>query len=255
MRNIPTLLRRELGAYFTSVVGYISIMIFLLVMGLFFAMVVTQLVEGGTGAEYTVMQGWFFFSWVPMLFIVPAITMRLLAEEKRAGTIEMLMTAPVTDHELVVAKFLGALTLYAIMWALTSVYVVILRAFSSGATGLDIGPIWGGYVCMLLIGQFLIAIGLLASALTRNQLIAFITSFVLICVFVFAQFMLPDILAGLRWISRYQAAQAVQYVAMFEHIQDFARGIIDLRPIVLYLSGTVLVLFIAIRVVESRKWR
>ncbi len=166
MRNVPTLLRRELGAYFASVVGYVVIMFFLLVMGIFFALVVSYLSRQPT--QMTAMKLVFSMFWLPGLVVVPAITMRLLAEEKRMGTIEMLMTAPVTHFEVVFAKWLGAVVLYALMWAVTGLYVLILREFAGNPHALDLGPILAGYVGVLVIGQFLIALGVLASALTKN---------------------------------------------------------------------------------------
>ena len=109
MRNVLALLRRELNAYFASVLGYIVIMFFLVVMGVIFGTIVLFLSRGPT--QVTAMEVMFSMAWLPALFLIPAITMRLLAEEKRAGTIEMLMTAPVTDFQVVFAKYLGAVVL------------------------------------------------------------------------------------------------------------------------------------------------
>jgi ABC-2 type transport system permease protein len=174
--------------------------------------------------------------------------MRLLSEEKRAGTIEMLMTAPVTDFEVVFAKWLGAVALYTLMWALTVLYVLILRHFSATAA-LDLGPIASGYVGVLIIGQFLIAIGLLSSSLTKNQVAAALMSFAIIFFFVIV----------LNWLGYLFQGGALgkifRALSPFEHMDDFSRGILDLRPIVLYLSGTVLALFLTVRAVESRRWR
>jgi ABC-2 type transport system permease protein len=255
MRNIPVLLRRELSAYFTSILGYIAVMIFLVVMGFFFVAVVARMVAADGPSEYTAIQGLFYFSWVPVLFVVPALTMRLFAEEKRSGTVEMVMTAPVSDYEIVMAKYLGAVLLYVVMWAITVLYAFILEYFSSGTSRLDFGPMWGGYLCMLLMGQFFISIGLLASSMTKNQIIAFIISFAAICVYVFGPMLVPGILGGLKLFASDSVQRAVDYFAIFDQILDFSRGMIDLRPVVLYLSGTVLLLFVTTRVVESRKWR
>jgi ABC-2 type transport system permease protein len=183
------------------------------------------------------------------MVVVPMITMRLLAEEKRSGTIEMLMTAPVTDFELVFAKWLGALTLYTLMWALTGLYVLILRHFSGGTTALDLGPIASGYVGVLVIGQFLIAIGLLTSSLTKNQVAAALMSFALVFLIIIVVNWLAFLFQGGVF------GKVFKLLSAFEHMDDFSRGILDLRPVVLYLSGTVLTLFVTVRVVESRKWR
>ena len=246
MRNVAALLRRELSAYFASIVGYVVVMFFLIVMGVTFAVVVGYLNRGPT--QLTAMKILFSMFWLPSLVVIPMITMRLLAEEKRAGTIEMLMTAPVTEGAVVVAKWLGALVLYGLMWALTGGYVLILQHFSGGAP-LDVGPILSGYLGVLLIGQFLIALGLLSSSMTKNQVAAALMSFAMI-------FM---ILIVLNWLSfLFQGGvfgQAFRTLSAFEHMEDFARGIVDTRPVILYLSGTAVALFFTIRVLESRKWR
>lgn len=247
MRNVPALLRRELNAYFASVLGYVVLMFFLVVMGVTFAVIVGYLNRGPT--QMTAMKIMFSMFWLPSLVVVPMITMRLLAEEKRSGTIEMLMTAPVTDLEVVLAKWLGAVTLYTLMWSVTGLYVLILRHFSGGAAALDLGPIASGYVGVLLIGQFFIAVGLLTSAMTKNQIAAALMSFAIVFV----------LLIVLNWLSFLfpggPLGHLLRFVSAFEHMEDFARGIVDVRPLVLYISGTVLALFLSTRVTESRKWR
>ncbi len=246
MRNVPTLLRRELGAYFASILGYIVLMFFLIVMGVTFAVVVEYLNRGPT--QLTAMKIMFQMFWLPSLVVIPMITMRLFAEEKRAGTVEMLMTAPVTEAEVVTAKWLGAFVLYTLMWGLTGFYVLILQKFSGGAA-LDLGPILAGYVGVLLIGQFLIAIGLLTSSLTKNQVAAALMSFA-------ATFLLLIVVNWLGFIFQGGVAgEIVRSISAFEHMEDFSRGLVDVRPLVLYISGTALVLFVTMRIVESRKWR
>ena len=248
MRNVPTLLRRELNTYFASVLGYVVIMFFMIVMGFVFCSVIGELVRSGP-TQITVMQGFFYWFWLPSLFVVPAITMRLLAEEKRSGSIEMLMTAPVTDFEVVFAKWLGALTLYALMWALTGLYVWILRVFVSKGTGMDLGPIFSGYLGVLLIGQFLVAIGVLCSALTKNQVTAFLIAFALIFLLIIG------VMFGSFFLRGTPAGKLFDFISAFEQMGDFGRGLVDVRPLVLYASGTALALFLTTRIVESRKWR
>jgi len=247
MKNVAALLRRELNAYFASVLGYVVLMFFLIVMGATFAVIVNYLNRGPT--QMTAMRIMFSMFWLPSLVVIPMITMRLLAEEKRAGTLEMLMTAPVTDFEVVFAKFLGAVVLYTLMWALTGLYVLILRHFSGGTTALDLGPIVCGYIGVLVIGQFLIALGVLTSSLTKNQVAAALMSFALVFI----------LLIVVNWLGFvFQGGpinKIVKALSAFDHMEDFSRGILDVRPIVLYLSGTVAALFIATRAVESRKWR
>lgn len=247
MRNVAALLRREMNAYFASVLGYVVLVFFLLVMGVTFAVILNYLTRGPT--QMTAMRIMFSMFWLPSLVVVPMITMRLLAEEKRSGTIEMLMTAPVREIEVVVAKWLGAVVLYSLMWGLTGAYVLVLRKFTGGTASLDLGPVASGYVGVLLIGQFLIAIGVLTSSLTKNQVAAGVMSFA----FVFA------FLLVLNWIDYlFQGgaiSKLIKSLSAFEQMEDFARGIVDARTVLLYLSATVWTLFVTTRVVESRKWR
>jgi len=247
MTNVPPLLRRELNAYFASVLGYVALMFFLVVMGVTFAVIVRYLNSGPT--QQTAMKILFSMFWVPSLFVVPAITTRLLSEEKRAGTLEMLMTAPVTDVEVVLAKYFGAVVLYTMMWALTGFYVLILQHFSGSGTMLDLGPIFSGYLGVIVIGQFFIAVGLLASSLTKSQVAAALISFAL----VFLMLIVPNWLTYL--VPTGPLGRVFHAVSAFDQMEDFERGIVDARPLVLYLSGTVLALFITTRVVESRKWK
>jgi len=160
-----------------------------------------------------------------------------------------LMTAPVTEFEVVFAKWLGAVLLYALMWGLTGVYVLILHKFSGGTAALDLGPIASGYLGVLLIGQFLIAVGVLMSSLTKNQVAAAVMSFAVCFAF----------LLVLNWMDYlFQGGvvnKLLKSVSAFEQMEDFARGIVDLRVVFLYLSGTLWTLFVTTRVVESRKWR
>jgi ABC-2 type transport system permease protein len=225
----------------------VVMMFFLIVMGVTFAVIVNYLNQGPT--QLTAMKIMFSMFWLPSLVVIPMITMRLLAEEKRSGTIEMLMTAPVTDFEVVFAKYLGAVVLYTLMWALTGLYVLILRHYSGGSTALDLGPIACGYIGVLVIGQFLIAVGVLTSSLTKNQVTAALMSFALIFI----------LLIVVNWLGfLFQGGpinKIVKALSAFDYMEDFSRGILDVRPIVLYLSGTAAALFITTRAVESRKWR
>lgn len=247
MSNVPALVRREFNAYFASVMGYVVIMFFLIVMGVTFVTVVNYLNEGPR--QLTAMKILFSMAWLPSIIVVPAITMRLLAEEKRSGSIELLMTAPVTDFEVVFAKWLGAVLFYSLMWALTAFYVVILKQFSAGTASLDFGAIACGYVGVFLIGQFLVAIGLLASSTTKNQVGAVLMSFALIFIFVIV----------IQWMTfLFQGGplnKLFRFLSTSEYMDDFARGVFDLRPVVLYVSATGFVLFLTTRIVESRKWR
>jgi ABC-2 type transport system permease protein len=140
--------------------------------------------------------------------------------------------------------------LYTLMWALTGLYVLVLRHFSGATTALELGPIFSGYIGVVVISQFLIAIGLLASSLTKSQVAAALISFALLFLFiVVVGIWMPNLFGG------GELGTVARFVSASEHMEDFSRGIVDARPLVLYLSGTVLALFLTTRVVESRKWR
>jgi len=248
MKAFFPLWRRELAAYFLSPIAYVVLIFFLVVMGFSFWLLVSVLIQGAAGA--TVMKelvGSICF-WLAILIVVPVLTMRLLAEELRSGTIETLMTAPVTDTEVVLAKYAGALTFYVAMWAPTAAYAFVMKRFSPLTAPMDFGPMLGGYLGALLVGAFFIAIGLFCSALTRNQIIAAIAAFALICVVFFV--------GVIPYVTRNPAVRDfTMYYSSVAHMLDFSRGVLDTRPVVFYLSGAAMMLLITIKVVEARKWR
>jgi ABC-2 type transport system permease protein len=189
-----------------------------------------------------------FFFWITTLTLVPVLTMRLFAEEQRAGTIEMLMTAPVSDVAVVLAKYFGALAFYVVIWAPTVLYVLVLRGLGPLAAPPDLGPIAAGYLGTLLVGAFYLAVGLVCSVLTRNQMVAAIICFALLCVLFFGGF--------IAFIARVDAVRDVAgYFCALTHMRDFARGAVDTRPVVFYISGAALMLFLAVKLVEARKWK
>jgi len=248
MSAFGTLWRRELGAYFCSPIAYVMMVFFLIIMGFSFWLLANVLAQGAPGVS--VMQELFdsVFFWMTTLTLAPVLTMRLFAEEQRTGTLETLMTAPVSDPAVVLAKYFGALSFYAIIWAPTLAYVLIVRCCSPQAAPPDPGPILGGYLGALLIGGFYLAIGLFASALTRNQIVAAIVAFALICVAFFSGF--------LSYVVRDDAARnAAQYISSLAHMRDFARGLVDTRPVVFHLTGTALMLLATVKVIEARKWK
>jgi len=243
-----TLWRKELGAYFLSPIAYVVTIFFLVITGFSFWLLATVLAEGPGGV--TVLQALFdsLFFWIGLLIVVPVITMRAFAEEKRSGTIEVLMTAPVRDSSVVLAKFAGAVTFYGLMWLPTVAYAFVLRHFSPLTAPVDFGPLLGGYLGAALVGTLYISVGLFASACTSNQIIAAITGFALFGVYFFG---------GLfAYVAKSdQVKDIATYLAAMVHMSDFARGLIDSRPIVLYLSITAFMLFLTVKVVESRKWK
>jgi ABC-2 type transport system permease protein len=243
LRTLLILWRRELTASFLSPVAYVTMSTYLFVAGWTFL----QAVEANSGQQEmpeTLLFVSVFF-WLPLF--VTSITMRLFAEEKRSGTIESLMTAPITDLQVVLGKFLGAFCflVFAAVPAMGIAY--LLQWLSPGITSMDGGCMLGGLLIFLAISGFCIAIGLLASLLTRNQIVAAIACFVAIC----APFLIRSAGASLPFGSD----RVLEYLSADTHIVDFSRGSIDTRPLVLYLSGTCFLLFTAVKVLESRRWR
>lgn len=248
MRAFLTLWRRELAAYFLSPIAYVVVIFFLIVMGFSFWMLANVLSQGVTAAGVMTELFASIFFWIAILVVVPVITMRLFAEEMRSGTIETLMTAPVTDVTVVLAKYAGAAAFYVLMWLPTVSYAFILKAFAPLMAPVDLGPMITSYLGALVVGLFFISIGLLASSLTRNQIVAAITCFAATCMIFFLSF--------LPYIARTREVRDVgRYISLVGHMLDFSRGVVDTRPIVFCLTCTLFMLFATVKVVESRRWK
>jgi len=237
MRNTWTIARREFAAYFVSPIAYVVAAIFLFILGLFFNFGDLQ-----RQAYYATPAD--FFSRVTTLsfFIAPALTMRLLAEERRSRTLELLLTAPVRDGELVLGKFLASMGFYLVLIAVGSVYPVILFAFGNP----DPRVLFTCYVGILLFGATLLALGTLASSLTQNQILAFFTGFGVL---------LALMLVGApARLASPGMGQVLSALSINNHLAEFDLGIVDTRHVVYYLSVTVAALFLATRVLEGRRW-
>jgi ABC-2 type transport system permease protein len=233
--NVLTIFRREVRSYFNSPVAYVVIVVFLAIIGWFF----TSNLFLMNAASMRIV-----FELVPLvfLFFIPAITMRLLAEEKKAGTIELLTTKPVRDVEIVLGKFLAAWMLLAAALVPTLIYLITMLALGKP----DVGPILTGYLGLMLMGAVYIGIGIFASSLTENQIIAFIISFLI----VLALFMMDKVLifvpAGLT--------STVEFLGIDYHFSNIARGVIDTRNIIYFASLLVFSLILATVSLERRKW-
>jgi ABC-2 type transport system permease protein len=237
MRNVLYVAGKELRSYFVSPVAYIVAGLWLVGTGVFFYAAVSLGQDASLRNVFGVIT-------VLLLFVAPALTMRLLAEESRTGTLELLLTAPVRDWAVVLGKFLGALALYVVMIGLTLVYPLILILF--GGTP-DWGPIWSGYLGLVLFGMAFLAVGLFSSALTSNQMVAAVVSVVILVVlYVISQFS-ASFGGGL--------GDFLTKISLRERFDPFERGIVDLRDIIFYLTFTALVLFLTIQVVEARRYR
>ena len=238
MQNITAILKKEFRSYFNSPIAYIFITFFLGISAwLFFQnfFLVNQ-------AE---MRGFFgLMPWI-FLFFIPAVTMKLWAEEKKIGTIEILMTLPIRDYEVVVGKFLASFALLAVTVLLT--LVIPFSVMSLGNP--DVGTLIAGYIGLLLMGGAYIAIGFFASTLTENQIIAFITGIVVCLVLLligedFVLFKTPN------WLF-----PIFSYLGLGAHYSSILRGVLDSRDIIYYLSLTGFFLYLSTLAVESRKWR
>jgi len=243
MRAFFVLWKRELSALFLSPIAYVMLMFFLLVTGCGFYWLVKENLE-----LTRAVQGLMVVIWFCMLIVLPILTMRTFAEERKSGTFETMLTAPVREGSVVLAKFAGVLTFFLMMCAPTLLYLVIARHLApETALLLDPGPVIGGYLVIGLIASAFIALGLLASALTSNQIIAAISTFSIMSVIFFGGLFEPH-------LSKNPLVRDIGgYLSSALHLMEAARGIFDTRTIMLYLSLTTLFLFGTIKAVEARR--
>ena len=254
MSNVLALAQKELKGYFASPIAYIVIGFFVLLFGYFYyalLMIFNQQSMQMMGFEGAPVQNvndqmirpLFLNASVLVLFVLPMITMRTYSEEKRSGTIELLLTSPLTDLQIVMGKFLGGLVLYGAMLAVTLVHMAILFAYGNP----EWRPIATAYLGLILMGACFLSLGLFVSSLTRNQIIAGMVTFA-----VFLMFWV------INWIATFMGptSQAVlNYLSITEHLNDFARGVIDTKHLVYYLSFIAFSLFLTVRAVDSERWR
>ncbi len=250
MKIFLTLLRRELAAFFVSLTGYVIIASAAFLNGLGFVVLMFSL--GGDSIPKPVTEAYYQtpFFWLIVLLAAPVITMRLFALEKFSGTFETLMTTPVSDLQVVAAKFSAAMIFYLVMWLPLFACLFIVRHFTN-QPGLDAGTVGGMFLGILLVGGLFLSLGCFTSALTRSQMAAAMIAFVLgVCVFSFG-FLARAIPAGAAdW-----QAQAIAYFGLFDQMDDFARGVVDTRAVIFYVSAVFCFLFLTLRVIESRRWR
>jgi ABC-2 type transport system permease protein len=249
MKHFLTLLSHEVRMLLVNPSTYIAATAFLLFMGFMF----TGMLESYSKAPQELSPAYVFFQffWFPVFFMVPLLTMKSLAEERRLGTIETLLTTPVTTTEVVLGKYGAAYLLYLILWGATGGFFYILQKFSGDSRFLDTGPLLGGYLFVAVSGLFFIALGVFSSSLSRNQAVAGIICFVLLVGVVGGS----NYLADSPWLSRDSLSplkDAVDYVQILAHRDDFTRGVVDTRQLLFYASGTVLALIFSILGVEAK---
>jgi ABC-2 type transport system permease protein len=250
MLALYSLIRRELATYFLSFTGYAIIAASSFLTGLSFWLMLRQLRQEPSPMPVTEMFYVTPFFWIILLLAAPVITMRTFALEKFSGTYETLMTTPVRDGQVVTAKFLAALLFYLVMWLPLLACIAVVRAYTNDQTPMDWLVLASTYLGILLVGGLFLSLGCLASSLTQSQAVAAITGLVL-CTTLFLLSFLPAQLPGsLDW-----AAQLLASVALFDQMHDFSRGVVDTRPVVFFVGFTAYILFVTLRIVESRRWK
>lgn len=239
MRGVFTIARRELAALFYSPIAYAVIGLFALGVGLVF------LVGFVPGQEATMRTVFDAVVWL-LVFLVPAVGMRLLSEEFARGTVERLMTLPVNETQVVAGKWLACVSFLAVMLATLLVPVVVLEVVGEP----DYGPVFTGLLGLLLVGSVYAAVAVFASATTQNQVVAFMAAVFVNCGLTFVLFFLPE-----SEMVGPKAQAALRYANLNRQYADFAKGLIDVRHFVYFASGTVFFLYAAVKLLESRRWR
>jgi ABC-2 type transport system permease protein len=248
VRSFWPIYKRELFAFFVTPLAWVLITVFLFVQGMHFFLLVDHFSSAGAAqGDQTPLQAFFgntVLLYLVLFLLVPPMTMRLFAEERRSGTIESLMTAPVSSAGVVLAKYAAVLTTYVAMWAPTALYLVIL-----GQTGeIDRGVAASAYLGVLLVGGGYLSLGLLMSAITKSQFLALVlTATVILSLF---------ILGVGEFVTREGTTmhEICAHVSVWAHMNDFASGVVDSRRLVFYGSLIVLPLFVTVRAVDAWRW-
>lgn len=247
--------KRELRAYFVSPIAYVVMVMFLIIAGYFFyssfaffnfisfQAMSNPMMARNLNVTEGILRPLYGNLGVVLLFLMPLLTMRLFAEEKKQGTIELLLTYPVRDLAAVLAKFAACLAVYTVMLALTGIYPVLLIIFARP----EIGPILAGYLGLFLLGAAFIALGALASSLTENQIVAGALSFGLLLLF-----------WVIGWSSQFatgSVGRLLSHLSLLDHFDSFPKGVIDTKDVIFYLNFMIFCLFLTLRSLESHRWR
>lgn len=250
MRSFTVLFIKELRSFFLSPLAYVLMALFAFLNGWLFLSMIRAMQSQASSRSLVnnlFSSGWF---WMGFLILFPLITMRLFAEERKMGTIEGLLTAPVRTSEVVLAKYAAAVVAYAAILGPVFLYYPLFRAVTGESAAFQPGAVWASALGFLLIGGFHIAIGTLASSLTANALIAAMVTFVLGMLHYFLGFLQQfGLVPGSGW------AEALAYFSTMQHVDRLSEGMLDTRPILYYSSFSALLLSITHHVLESRKWR
>ncbi len=259
MRKSWAIFERELKSYFVSPIAYVVIALFIAIAGIFFYLILSSFVQRCFEVDMYAQQlrqmsppmnlhEWVtrpFFGNVATiaLMILPLITMKLYAEEKKIGTIELLQTSPITNIQTLVGKYAASVVLYILMLIITLFYMLFLFAYGNP----EIGQVFSGYLGIFLIGSSYLAIGLLFSTLTDNQIVAAVSTIAVILIF-----------WAMGWISSFLSpglGKILSHFSLIEYLNDFEKGVIDTKNIVFYLSFILMSLFLSYASIESARWR
>ncbi len=254
MGNVIAIAQKELKSYFASPIAYIVIGLWALLYGYFFVAILGFFVR--QSMQMMQMQGPQAMNvnqqlirpllqnvTILVLFLMPMVTMRTYAEEKRSGTIELLLTSPVTDFQIIMGKFFGAVALYVIMLAVTLVHLALLFIYGNP----EWKPIFTAYIGLLLLGSCFISLGLLISSLTKNQIVAGMVTF--------AVFLMLWVITWIGSFSGPTVDKLTQYLSIIDHYDDFGKGVLDTTHVIYYLSFITFGLFLTAKSVDSERWR
>jgi ABC-2 type transport system permease protein len=241
-----TLLKKEIGSFLSSLIGYIVITVFLLINGLFLWVFQGDFNIFDFG--YANLDGLFMIAPFVFLFLIPAITMRLFAEEKRTGTMEMILTKPLTEFEIVMAKYLSGLVLVLFSLLPTLVYFFSVYQLGFPKGNLDMGGMWGSYIGLLFLGASFVAIGMFASTLTDNQIISFIIA-VFLCGFLYMGF---DFIYSFDLFGKIDLL--IKSLGINDHYKSMSRGVLDTRDMIYFLGIISFFILLSKFMIERRKW-
>ena len=241
-----TLFKKEILSFFNSLIGYIAVIVFLLINGLF--MWVFPMGFNIIDFGYATLENMFALAPLVFLFLIPAITMRSFADEKRSGTIEMLLTKPLTDFQIILAKYLAAVTLVILAILPTLIYAVSIYILGNPVGNLDMGGLWGSYIGLVFLASGFAAIGLFVSSVTDNQIVAFMMALI-ISGFLLMGF---DLIAGLALFGKIDLF--IMSLGIQSHYASMSRGVIDSRDVLYFLGLIAIFLLMTKTSLESRKW-
>ena len=241
-----TLFKKEILSFFNSLIGYIAVIVFLLINGLFLWVFPMgfNIIDFG----YATLENMFALAPLVFLFLIPAITMRSFADEKRSGTIEMLLTKPLTDTQIILSKYLAAVTLVILAVIPTLVYAVSIYLLGNPVGNLDLGGLWGSYIGLVFLASGFAAIGLFVSSVTDNQIVAFMMALI-ISGFLLMGF---DLIAGLALFGKIDLF--IMSLGIQSHYASMSRGVIDSRDVLYFLGLIAIFLLMTKTSLESRKW-